>query len=60
MNTQIHPLLDTISDIPSKKEATIVHEQPQSGPTVKKTFSAAELWNIQRQRKIMMQRRQTL
>ena len=57
MNTQIHNLFTAISEAETKKLTTVVNETIATGYNQKKAFTAADLWNIQRQRKSLLQRR---
>ena len=57
MNTQFNNLFQAISEAETKKLTTVVNETIAFGNNQKKAFTAADLWNIQRQRKSLLQRR---
>lgn len=57
MNTQQNNLLVTISKTETIKLTTVVKETLATGMQHSKSFTAADLWNIQRQRKSSLQRR---
>lgn len=57
MNTQQNNLLVTISKTETIKLTTVVNETLATGMQHSKSFTAADLWNIQRQRKSSLQRR---
>ncbi len=57
MNTQQNNLLVTISKTETIKLTTVVNETLATGMQHVKSFTAADLWNIQRQRKSSLQRR---
>jgi len=57
MNTNNTNLFTRISDAESTSLTTVVTETLAFEINKKKTFTAAELWNIQRQKKSFVQRR---
>jgi len=57
MNTQNISLFSAISEAETKKLTTIVNETLALVNTEKKAFTAADLWNIQRQKRSIVQRR---
>ncbi|HSN60209.1 MAG TPA: hypothetical protein VLR49_04705, partial [Ferruginibacter sp.] len=57
MNTQNITLFTAISEAETKKLTTIVNETLVCGNPEKKAFTAADLWNIQRQKRSIVQRR---
>jgi hypothetical protein len=57
MNTQNKHLFAAISKDETEKMTTIVNETIAFGISQKKSFTAADLWNIQRQRRSILQRR---
>ncbi len=57
MNTNNTNLFTRISDAESTRLTTVVTETLAFEINKKKTFTAAELWNIQRQKKSFVQRR---
>ena len=57
MNTNNTNLFTRISDAQSTGLTTAVNETLVSETNKKKTFTAADLWNIQRQKKSFVQRR---
>lgn len=56
MNTQLNNLFTTISKFETEKLTTIVNETVAVVANHKKSFTAADLWNIQRQRKTFVRR----
>ena len=57
MNTQNKDLFTTISKTETKELTTIVKETLAFGISHQKHFTAADLWNIQRQKKSTQRRR---
>ena len=57
MNTQHNNLFVTLSKKETTKVTTVVNETLATGMQHSKPFTAADLWNIQRQRKSSLQRR---
>ena len=57
MNTQNSHLLKSISKEEVKELTTVVNETIAFDVNLTKTFTAADLWNIQRSRKSSLQRR---
>ena len=57
MNTQQNNLLVNLSKTETTKLTTVVNETLATGMQHSKSFTAADLWNIQRQRKSSLQRR---
>ena len=57
MNTQNISLFPAISKAETKKLTTIVNETLACDTHEKKAFTAADLWNIQRQKRSIVQRR---
>jgi hypothetical protein len=57
MNTQNINLFGGISKAEKKQLVTVVNETIAFATNQQKTFTAAELWNIQRQKKSLLQRR---
>jgi hypothetical protein len=57
MNTQLKSSFTSISTTEVKKLTTVVNETLAFGPVKEKSFTTADLWNIQRQRKSTLQRR---
>lgn len=57
MNTQNKSLFTAISKSETKELTTIVKETLAFGVNVEKHFTAADLWNIQRQKRSIVQRR---
>lgn len=51
MNTQLNNVFATISKSETEKLTTIVNETVAIIENHKKSFTAADLWNIQRQKK---------
>jgi hypothetical protein len=51
MNTQTNSLFKAISNVETKKMVEVVSETLAFGMHKEKTFTATDLWNIQRQRK---------
>ena len=51
MNTQTNNLFKAISNVEAKKMGEVVNETLALGMQIAKTFTSADLWNIQRQRK---------
>jgi hypothetical protein len=51
MNTQANNLFKAISNVETKKMVEVVSETLAFGMHKEKTFTATDLWNIQRQRK---------
>jgi len=60
MNTLNNSLLNTISKAETKKLTTVVDETIAFDVHQQKTFTAANLWNIQRRGTTMVQRRRFL
>jgi hypothetical protein len=57
MNTQNNNLLKSISKEETKQLTTVVNETIAFDVNLEKTFTAADLWNIQRSRRSSLQRR---
>jgi hypothetical protein len=57
MNTQLKSLFTSICKTETTKLTTIVNETLAFGLVKEKSFTNADLWNIQRQRKSVLQRR---
>lgn len=57
MNTQNNHLLKSISKEETKRLTTVVNETIAFDVNVVKSFTAADLWNIQRSRRSSLQRR---
>jgi hypothetical protein len=57
MNTPNNNLFTVISKTETAKLTTVVNETLAFGLVKEKSFTAADLWNIQRQRKSILQRR---
>ena len=57
MNTQHINLFKAISSGPTKELNTVTNETLVSHTQQEKTFTAADLWNIQRQKRSIMPRR---
>jgi hypothetical protein len=57
MNTQLKSLFTSISKTEKTKLTTVVNETLAFNLVKEKSFTAADLWNIQRQRKSTLQRR---
>jgi len=57
MNTQNNSLFTSISKAATKELTTVVKETIAFGIIPERSFTAADLWNIQRQRKSSLQRR---
>jgi len=57
MNTQNNNLFTAISNNETKELTTVVKETLAFGINHGKTFTAADLWNIQRQKRSILQRK---
>ncbi len=57
MNTQNNHLLKSISKEETKRLTNVVNETIAFDVNVVKSFTAADLWNIQRSRRSSLQRR---
>lgn len=57
MNTQNNNLLKSISKEETKRLTTVVNETIAFDINTVKSFTAADLWNIQRSRRSSLQRR---
>jgi hypothetical protein len=57
MNTQNNNLLKSISKDETKRLTTVVNETIAFDISTVKSFTAADLWNIQRSRRSSLQRR---
>ncbi|MFZ1529954.1 MAG: hypothetical protein WAT19_14455 [Ferruginibacter sp.] len=57
MNTQTTQVFTSLSKEEKQQLTSIVNETLAFGINQKKSFSAADMWNIQRQGKTAMQRR---
>lgn len=57
MNTQNNNLLKSISKEETKRLTNVVNETIAFDVNVVKSFTAADLWNIQRSRRSSLQRR---
>ena len=56
MNTQLNNLFKAISQTETEKLTTIVSETVATVENHVKPFTAADLWNIQRQKKTLVRR----
>jgi hypothetical protein len=57
MNTTTNNLFKAISEAETKTLTTVVKETLAFEVNQKKAFTAADLWNIQRQKRSLLQRR---